>query len=98
MTPLYVIVGTGVAGISAAQTIRQQDSSAKITIIGNDPDLYYSRPGLAYYLTRELPKRSLFPITKGELVRQNIDIHHDYVTKIDAEKRLLYLKRDKFIA
>jgi len=98
MTPRYVIVGTGVAGISAAQTIRQQDSSAKITIIGDDPDLYYSRPGLAYYLTRELPKRSLFPISRGELDRQNIDIHHDYVTKIDAEKQLLYLNRGKFIA
>jgi len=94
MTPRYVIVGTGVAGISAAQTIRQQDSSAKITIIGDDPDLYYSRPGLAYYLTRELPKRSLFPISRGELDRQNIDIHHDYVTKIDAEKQLLYIKLD----
>ena len=55
----YVIVGTGVAAIAAAEAIRQTDASGEITIIGDDPHGYYSRPGLAYYLTNEIPARLL---------------------------------------
>ena len=32
----YVIVGNGIAGITAADTIRQRDKQGKITIITNE--------------------------------------------------------------
>jgi NADPH-dependent 2,4-dienoyl-CoA reductase/sulfur reductase-like enzyme len=47
----YVLLGTGAAGISAAEAIRSTDQNGEITFIGEDPHGYYSRPGLAYYLT-----------------------------------------------
>ena len=49
----HVIIGSGVAGVSAAQSIRQQDAAAKIVLVSNDPHGYYSRPGMAYYLSGE---------------------------------------------
>jgi len=64
----YVIVGTGAAGISAAQAIRQRDPAALITLIGDDPHGFYSRPGLAYYLTGELAERQLFLRQAGPFV------------------------------
>jgi NAD(P)H-nitrite reductase large subunit len=56
----YVLLGTGVAGISAAEAIRSIDMNSEIIFIGEDPHGYYSRPGLAYYLTGELPDDHLY--------------------------------------
>jgi NADPH-dependent 2,4-dienoyl-CoA reductase/sulfur reductase-like enzyme len=56
----YVILGSGVAGMSAAEAIRRHENQASITLIGDDLHGFYSRPGLAYYLTGEIPKDSLF--------------------------------------
>jgi nitrite reductase (NADH) large subunit len=48
----HVIIGSGVAGIAAIEAIRSVDSTSPITLIGDDPYGFYSRPGLAYYLTK----------------------------------------------
>jgi nitrite reductase (NADH) large subunit len=63
----YVIVGTGVAGIAAVEAIRSVDASGEITLIGDDPHGYYSRPGLAYFLSGEVNERQLFPRSAEEL-------------------------------
>jgi nitrite reductase (NADH) large subunit len=57
----YTIVGSGVAGIAAIEAIRSEDENGAITLIGDDPHGFYSRPGLAYYLTGELHDQALFP-------------------------------------
>jgi NAD(P)H-nitrite reductase large subunit len=62
----YIIVGTGVAGISAAETIRQRDPFSKLMIISDDPDGYYSRPGIAYYLNGLIPEKQLFPFLSAD--------------------------------
>ena len=56
----YVIIGTGVAGIAAIEAIRSVDAAGEITMIGDDPHGYYSRPGLAYFLTGEVNDKQLF--------------------------------------
>ena len=55
----YVIIGAGVAGYAAIEAIRSQDAAGDITMISDDPHGYYSRPGLAYYLTGELQDKAL---------------------------------------
>jgi NADPH-dependent 2,4-dienoyl-CoA reductase/sulfur reductase-like enzyme len=62
----YVIIGSGPAGIAAAEAIRSHDSSGDILLVSDDPHGYYSRPGLAYYLTGELPENMLFPYTEQD--------------------------------
>jgi len=57
----YAIIGTGVAGIAAIEAIRSVDVAGEITMIGDDPHGYYSRPGLAYFLTGEVNDKQLFP-------------------------------------
>ena len=54
MTTRYVIIGSGVAGIAAAEAIRAADRAGEITLLSDDPHGYYSRPGLAYLLTGEI--------------------------------------------
>jgi NADPH-dependent 2,4-dienoyl-CoA reductase/sulfur reductase-like enzyme len=78
----YVIIGTGPAGIAAAEAIRSQDASANITLIGDEPHGYYSRPGLAYYLTGELPERGLYPYSQSDFGKMNLRLIHTRVRAI----------------
>jgi len=78
----YVIIGTGPAGIAAAEAIRSHDISENITLIGDEPQGYYSRPGLAYYLTGELPERGLYPISQSDFGKLNLRLVHTRVRAI----------------
>ena len=62
----YAIVGSGVAGLAACEAIRSLDKTGEIYMLGDDPHGYYSRPGLAYYLTGEMHEKGLFPRTKQD--------------------------------
>jgi nitrite reductase (NADH) large subunit len=62
----YVIIGMGVAGITAAETIQTLDHSAEIAIIGDDSHGFYSRPGLAYFLSDEIPEKLLYLYSKKD--------------------------------
>jgi NAD(P)H-nitrite reductase large subunit len=70
----YVIIGSGAAGIAAAGSIRREDSKSKIQVITNDPYGYYSRPGLAYLLSGEVPQEQLFPFNEEYFKEQNIQL------------------------
>jgi len=63
----YVIVGSGIAGLAAAETVRQHDASAEITLLAEEPHSFYSRPGLAYMLTGTVPEKQLFPRSQADL-------------------------------
>lgn len=63
----YLIIGSGVAALAAAEAIRGQDSKGEITVVGDDPHGYYSRPGLAYALNRALPEQQIFPRSTSHL-------------------------------
>lgn len=67
----YVIVGSGVAGIAAIEAIRSVDAGGEVVMVSDDPHGFYSRPGLAYYLTGELHDKALFPRTADDYRRMN---------------------------
>jgi NAD(P)H-nitrite reductase large subunit len=56
----YVIIGNGIAGITAAETIRSLDRPSKITVIAAEPYPLYSRPGIGYYLLDRVTEERLF--------------------------------------
>lgn len=67
MVAQYVIVGAGVAGIAAAERLRALAPRASVTVVTDDPAGFYSRPGLAYYLSGLVPEGQLFPRSPAEL-------------------------------
>ncbi|MGC2857194.1 NAD(P)/FAD-dependent oxidoreductase [Novispirillum sp. DQ9] len=46
----HVVVGAGPAGVTAAETLRQLDPLATITLIGEENETPYSRMAIPYYL------------------------------------------------
>jgi NAD(P)H-nitrite reductase large subunit len=78
----YLILGTGVAGIAALEAIRSVDKSSEVVLLGEDPFGYYSRPGLAYYLTGEMVENQLFPFTTDDFKNLNARYVKGHATKI----------------
>jgi nitrite reductase (NADH) large subunit len=54
-----VIVGAGIAGMSAAETLRQASPDSPITLIATDPEPPYYRLNLTRYLAGEIDRASL---------------------------------------
>ena len=91
----YVILGMGAAGIAAAETIRQLDPQGEIICASAEGAGYYSRPGLAYYLSKELGQRSLFPFSKQDFKDRQFKLVHNTVVKIDTVKREVIFRDQK---
>jgi NAD(P)H-nitrite reductase large subunit len=87
----YVIIGFGVAGVAAMEAIRSEDKTGEITLISDDPHGYYSRPGLAYYLTGELHNKALYPKSSEDFRRLKFTALRGRVTKILPEQSALEL-------
>jgi NADPH-dependent 2,4-dienoyl-CoA reductase/sulfur reductase-like enzyme len=87
----YVIVGMGAAGISAAEAIRGQDPNGEVVLVSEEPHGYYSRPGLAYYLTGEVPEKMLFPFHKRDFDRLRLRRLHARATALDVKAHRLTL-------
>jgi NAD(P)H-nitrite reductase large subunit len=92
MARRHVLIGSGPGAISAAEMIRLRDDQAEIVIVGAEPDGYYSRPGLAYYLAREVPEGRLFPFTPQDFARLNIELLLERATRIEPATHRLALE------
>jgi len=87
----YVVIGTGVAGISAVEAIRGADRSGEVVMLGDDPHGYYSRPGLAYVLTGEVKDKTLFPKTREDYNRLKFTYKKTHVVGIDRQNKTVQL-------
>jgi len=82
MSASYVIIGDGIAGSSAAETIREEDADADITIVTDEGEALYNR-----ILIKEF--------AKGKLPEAPISIHEpDWYTDRDIDLRLNTLVTD----
>lgn len=94
----HVIIGGGPAGIAAAEAIRREDPRAELLLVCDDPYGYYSRPGLAYYLTGEIPEEMLYPFGEQDMRKLRMHITHDRATRINSFDRLVELQSGSSVA
>lgn len=87
----HVIIGSGVAGIAATESICSVERGAEIIMLGDDPHGFYSRPGLAYYLTGELSDQALYPKTREDYKKLGFTYRKARVTKILRDETSLQL-------
>lgn len=84
----YVILGNGMAGISAAENIRIYDSKCRIVMISDEDVLSYSRPMLSKtpLLSYDLKKNFLYP--ESWYQDNNIEVVLDAkIEKLDVENK-----------
>jgi len=82
----YLIIGGGIAGVTAAETIREEDPDATIGIISQEPYPLYSRVLLPAYLKGKIAREQLFLRTSDDFLARRIDLHlHEEVASIDTK-------------
>jgi NAD(P)H-nitrite reductase large subunit len=94
----HVIIGTGVTGMAAMEAIRSLDEKTEIILVGDDPHGYYSRPGLAYYLTGELHEKALYPRTAEDYRSLNFRFVKGHVRSIQREFHTLQIENQNDLA
>jgi NAD(P)H-nitrite reductase large subunit len=94
----YVIIGSGAAGISAAEAIRSLDKESRLTMISGEPAGYYSRPGLAYYLSGEIEERFLFPFQQQDFRDLKINFILARVTAIRPDQHKVILSDGRLLS
>jgi len=88
--PRYVVVGNGVAGVTAAQSLVRADPAAEVHIFGEEPHPYYQRPRLWEFLANEIEQQTLYFRSPDWYAAKGIQVHLGArVTALDpAEHRL----------
>jgi NAD(P)H-nitrite reductase large subunit len=71
----YVIVGNGVAGTKAAETIRKRDAQGEIVIFSAEEVPFYRRPALVDYLLKGGSYEGLLGHARSFYERAGIDLH-----------------------
>ena len=96
----YVVVGSGPAGISAAEEIRKIDPVGPITMITADPHPAYSPVMLTYWMSGRYPKERLFFRDIGPWATDHqVDLRcGEKVTAIDVDRQAVTLSPGEVIA
>ena len=84
----HVIIGNGPAGVVAAETLRKNDPSCTITLIGDEPEPPYSRMALPYLMMGEIGEPGTY-LRKGHghYAGLAIELVQDRVTSVDSAAR-----------
>jgi NAD(P)H-nitrite reductase large subunit len=89
----HVIIGTGPAGVIAAETLRKLSPEAGITLIGDEPEPPYSRMALPYYLVDNIDERGTHLRKRDNWFEDHrIEVVQDHVDSIDVNKKTLSTK------
>ncbi len=85
----YLIIGGGIAGVTAAETIRENDNRATtIGIISEEPHLLYSRVLLPAYLKGRVSREQLFLRKIDDFTEKKIDLNiHEKVLFVDIKRK-----------
>lgn len=85
----HIIIGSGIAGISAAKAIQAHDSAAEITVFTNEvhPLGLYARKELARRLVDGIREPATFLIEDSEtLKKRGINLRYEEVVRVFAHK------------
>jgi NADPH-dependent 2,4-dienoyl-CoA reductase/sulfur reductase-like enzyme len=85
----YAILGNGVAGIEAALALRKRDARARISLVSDEHDHFYSRPALMYVFCGQLDLRGTEPYDRRFYERMRFERVRGRVASLDAATRTL---------
>lgn len=88
----HVIIGNGVAGVTAALKLRERDPHAEISIVSGESDYFFSRTALMYAYMDQMDLPALEPYERKVYTKQNLRLVKDWVIDLDAGSQTLKLK------
>ena len=86
-----VIIGNGVAGITAARHIRKLGDHT-ITVVSSETKYFYSRTALMYIYMGHMKFEHTQPYENWFWEKNHIDLLHDYVERVDVSNKTLHLR------
>ena len=91
MSTSHVIVGDGIAGSSAAETVRETDPEADVTVITDEGEALYNRILIKEFAKGKLPEAPISIHEPGWYEERDIDLQlNTYVTSVDADANKLH--------
>ncbi len=94
----FVIIGNGIAGMTAAEVLRTEDAACSITIVADDPYPVYYRPALKDYLGGRLPEEKLWARPSTYYREQRIRFVPARVMALDTRQHVAHLHDGKRLA
>ena len=89
----YLIIGNGIAGLSATEEIRKKDSDASILIVSEEKPSTYWRTRLSELICKDFEDAEIFVKNEPWYSERHIEERlSTKVEKIDPEKRIAYLE------
>lgn len=92
----YVIIGNGVAGTTAAETLRKQDPNCSIHLLTNEPYPLYNRVSLPRFLQGVIGEQKVMIRDKPWHEQRNIQlVNETLVTAVDTDGRVVVTAEGK---
>jgi NAD(P)H-nitrite reductase large subunit len=89
----YLVLGAGPAGVTAAETLRKHDKTAKITLLGGEPEPPYSRMAIPYYLIEKVGEDGTYLRQQDNHYENlNIDYVHGKAVALHGKSKRLKLE------
>ncbi|MDS0475189.1 FAD-dependent oxidoreductase [Natrinema sp. 1APR25-10V2] len=87
----YVIIGDGISGSSAAETLREEDPDAKITVITDEGEPLYNRILIKEHAKGKLPEAPISIHDEEWYEDRDIDLSlNTHVTSVDTDEKVVY--------
>ncbi len=86
----FIIIGNGIAGITAARHVRQQNADVQITVISAESDHFYSRTALMYVFMGHLRYEHTKPYEDWFWGKNRIGLKRAYVNQIDVATKQVH--------
>lgn len=88
----HVILGAGPCGVVAAQTLRKHDPDCEIVLIGDEPELPYSRMAIPYLLVGNINEQGTHLKENNNFYKENrIDLHQARAEQVDHLNKTIKL-------
>jgi len=91
MSASHVIIGDGIAGSSAAETIREADADASVTVITDEGEALYNRILIKEFAKGKMPAGPISIHDEGWYEERDIDLKlNTMVTRVDTDAHELH--------
>jgi 3-phenylpropionate/trans-cinnamate dioxygenase ferredoxin reductase component len=93
----FAIVGAGLAGAKAAETLREEGYDGRVVLLGAEPERPYERPPLSKeYLRGEADREQAFVHEAGFYAEHGIELRvGETVVRVDPARRELTMRTDE---